>query len=84
LTQNVHQLLAAVRRTILVLSGKRCSGTHRGDTWFGPFLCRTSLPSQVKRTVDQADVTVSLGEIAQHSAAQRIDLFGQQAHVIAA
>jgi hypothetical protein len=42
------------------------------------------LPAQVKRAVDQADMTVSLREIAQHAASERIILFGEQTHVIAA
>jgi hypothetical protein len=44
------------------------------------------LPVQVERAVDQADVTVSLWEIEidQHAARQRIELLGEQTHVIAA
>jgi molybdate-binding protein len=41
------------------------------------------LPAQVKRAVDQADMTVSLRKIAQHAATQWIELFGEQTYVIA-
>src|SRR5262249_24991788 len=51
---------------------------------FGAMLRRASLPAQIKRTVDQTDVAIGLGKIAEHAAALRIELFGEQAHIIAA
>ena len=51
---------------------------------FGALTRRARLPVQIKRAVDQTDVTIGLRKIAQHPAGQRIKLFGEQSHVIAA
>ena len=51
---------------------------------FCALLRRARLPTQIKRTVDQTDVTIGLRKIAQHAAGQRIKLFGKQTHIIAA
>jgi hypothetical protein len=40
------------------------------------------LPAQVKRAIDQTDVTVRLWEVSQHTPSQRIELFGEQANVV--
>src|SRR5262249_10531726 len=70
-----------------LLFRNRCCGGHndrRRRLRFGAMLRRASLPAQIKRTVDQTDVAIGLGEIAEHAAALRIELFGEQAHIIAA
>lgn len=54
------------------------------DLRFGAFLRRTSLPAQVQSAIDQPDVAVGLWKISQHAPCCRIELFGQQADVIAA
>ena len=66
--------------------GSKCQGIHADlrRLRFGAFLCRARLPAQIERAVDQTDVTVGLRKIAQHAAGQRIELFGEQTHVIAA
>ena len=45
---------------------------------------RALLPTQTERAVDQTDVTIGLRKITQHAAGQRIELFREQAHIIAA
>src|SRR5580704_68780 len=44
----------------------------------------TEFSAQIKRTVDQADVAVGLRKVAQHAASRGIELFCEQADVIAA
>jgi hypothetical protein len=44
----------------------------------------TELAAQIKRTVDQANVAVGLRKVAQHAASRGIELFCEQADVIAA
>ncbi len=41
-------------------------------------------PAQTQCGVDQAYVTIGLRKISQHAAAQRIKLFSEQPHVVAA
>jgi hypothetical protein len=50
---------------------------------FRPLLCGSLLPTQIERAIDQADVTIGLRKVAQHAAGRGIDLFREQAHVIA-
>src|SRR5262252_3257586 len=65
---------------------RRCAGATviGGPLRLGALLRRARLPGQIKRAIDQADVTIGLRKIAQHAAGQRIELFCEQAHVVAA
>ena len=45
---------------------------------------RGTWPAQIKRTVDETDVAEGLRKIPQHPAGERIDLFSEQPHVVAA
>jgi hypothetical protein len=39
---------------------------------------------QIQRAIDQTDMAVGLGKIAEHVPARRIELFREQPHVVAA
>src|SRR5689334_18740980 len=58
--------------------------SNSGRLCFRTFFCRSRLPAQIEGTVNQADVAIGLREIPQHAAAERINFFREQAHVIAA
>jgi hypothetical protein len=65
---------------------RRCGG--RNGDWrplrLRALLRRVRLSGQIKRADDQTDVTIGLRKIAQHAAGQRIKLFREQTHIIAA
>lgn len=58
--------------------------SDRWCVWFGTFVQRPRVPTQIRRAIDQANVAVGLRKIAQHAAGDRIDLLGQQADIVAA
>ena len=62
--------------------GERNGGT--AALHFRPLLSRPGLSAQIERAVDQTNMTVGLRKIAQHATGQRIELFSEQSHVIAA
>jgi hypothetical protein len=51
---------------------------------FGALFHRALLSAQTERAVDQADMTIGLWKIAKHTPGSRVELFREQAHVIAA
>src|SRR5262245_5204443 len=65
-----------------LLRGRR--NRDRRPLAFRALFRRALLPTQIERAIDQANVTIGLWKIAQHAASEWIDLFRQQAHVIAA
>src|SRR5262249_9583587 len=62
----------------------RRRGGDRARRRFGALLDRTHFAAQTERRVDQTHVAIGLRKIAQHPTGERVDLLGQQTHVVAA
>jgi len=80
-------LAAAALNTRPLRGQNLLRGGRKGDRWplrFGALFRRALLPTQIERAVDQTGVTIGLRKITQHATGQWIELFREQAHVIAA
>src|SRR5262249_8749858 len=64
--------------------GSRGYHDRPGALRLGSVLDRARLAAEAERRIDQADVAIGLGKVAQHPPSERIKLLRQQAHVIAA
>src|SRR5690242_1130841 len=56
-------------------------GVHR-RLRFGTIICRAGLPAQIQGTVDHANVGIRLREIPEHAVRDRVELLGEQTHIV--